>query len=405
MLRPVAMILVPASLVSLVAFGIVGVGRDGIFNFDGRVLYAAGVTWLHHDNPYDHDALAHDVDAVAGMDMDQLGFFYPPQAAAICVTLGLFPAAMAPFVWLSMNLAALAAIVAALFATLRQRRPGAAPDVEVWGAWLLAAIAIGNPFTAHVIWMGQTSLVAIAAIMGTWLFAGRKRWLLAGLCFGLASYKPQLCLLVGLWLLLERDWKTLLSGGATAAAMAIYPMAVQGGPLGALQAWRTGVSSGYSMPFNLPSFSHKIGVESLLYGIDRIALSGTLIMATSVALTGVLWAGRRRFQRDDVLTLLMIITVTFSVYLHDYDYVALIPAYASMWWYSRRGRGAAIWMCALLVILFLPQRWLRDTGIAALEQWRTVVVAAIGLLVVLGGLQRRADPRGDGNGQPARLPA
>ncbi len=376
------------SVASLVAFGLVGIGRQGPINFDGSVLYAAGRAWLNQADPYDHAALARAVADVPGMDVTQLGFFYPPQSAAICVLLGLFPYSIASRVWILVNLGALATVVRFILTVMQERRqpgPDGGKERARWSGWIVAAIAIGNPFTLHVIWMGQTSLLAVAAILGTWFYSGRRRWLAAGLCLGLASFKPQLCLLVVLWLILERHWRTLLAGGVTAAALASYAMLVQGGPLGALRAWHDGVTSGYGMMFNLPSFSHKVGVESLVYAIAGVSLPGLPIMLTGIALTVLAWFFRTHFDRVTILALLMIITVTFSVYLHDYDYVALIPAYLALWWCAMRGPALGAATALLLLSLFLPQRLVHLTGIAALDQWRSIVIGLMGLVILLAG--------------------
>src|SRR5271167_2746817 len=248
------------AVASLIAFGIIGVGRgDAVFfNYDGRVLFAAGRTWLQGANPYDFEALARSVAATADMHLESVGFFYPPQSAALCVVLGLFPYSIARELWLLVNLSAIAAIVALTVSAMRERT--SAPT-DRWGPWVMAAIIIGNPFTAHVVWLGQTSLLGFAATLGAWRFASRGKWLVSGLCLGLASFKPQLCLLVVLWFLLERDWRTLLMGGLTSATMALYPILHDGGPIGALLAWRNGLSGGYALPANLPGFAHKVGIE------------------------------------------------------------------------------------------------------------------------------------------------
>src|SRR4051794_29737398 len=88
--RTLLALLVLAGLASLLAFGVLGVGRgeEGLSldavrrrveglptmlfgpvqpgpestNFDGAVLYAAGRTWLRGANPYDHDELKRSVE-------------------------------------------------------------------------------------------------------------------------------------------------------------------------------------------------------------------------------------------------------------------------------------------------------------------------------------------------------
>jgi hypothetical protein len=379
-------VLLLTALVALSAFGILGLGRDGIFNFDGQVLYAAGRAWLQGANPYDHDALTRAAAGIPGMDLSQVRFFYPPQASALCIILGLFPYAVARDVWLSFNLAAIATIVALVCLIVREETP----NRWMVGAGVLAAIIIGNPFTAHVVWMGQTALVAFAATFAAWRFAGRARWLAAGICLGLASYKPQICMLVVIWLLLERNWRVLLTAGVSAGVLALYPILTQG-PLGALLAWRTGISTGYGMEFNLPSFPHKVGLESLFYA-GGLSVSAGLLLGVGVLLTLGLWRIRARLFPSDILGLLMAITVTFSGYLHDYDYVALAPMYISLWRLAPTSLAATISSLTLVVLLFVPQRLVHLFAIPVLEQWRTVLIVALASIIVRLGLSRSPRP-------------
>jgi Glycosyltransferase family 87 len=379
---PTVSLLIAAALVALSAFGIVGLGRDGFFNFDGQVLWAAGRTWLQGANPYDYPSLARAAEGIPGMDVSQVRFFYPPQASALCVPLGLFPYAVARWVWLAFNLAAIATMVGLACGVVREETP----NRRVLGAGVLAAVLIGNPFTAHVVWMGQTSLVAFAATFAAWRFAGSSRWLAAGICLGLASYKPQICMFVVLWLLLERNWRVLLTSGLAAATLSLYPIISQG-PLGALLAWRNGVSSGYGLEFNLPSFSHKVGLESLLYGAG-LSVSAGALLAVGILLTVVLWRYRTRLLHNDILGLLMAITFIFSGYLHDYDYVALAPIYISLWRLAPTSLAATISSLILVALLFVPQRLLHVIAIPVLEQWRTVVIIALAGIILFLGVSR-----------------
>src|SRR5450631_3760376 len=386
-LRFFALGTVVLALLFLVLFGIVGLGREGAMGFDGRVLYAAGRAWLGKANPYDHVALVQSVSQLPDMDLYGSDFFYPPQAAGLVIPLGLVSYSSARVIWVVFQLIGVSAIVLATRALLRSRSGG---NHDAWGGLVLSAVAIGNPFTAHVVWMGQTSIVAFAAIMGAWTLAQRKNWLGAGLCFGLASFKPQICILVGLWFLLEQDWKTLLVAFGTMLLLALYPIATQG-PIGAFTAWRTGVSSGYALPFNLATFPHKVGMESLL-SAAVVVIPGAVFLTVSVLATATLWIFRSSSHPADRLGLLMAITFTFSGYLHDYDYVGLVPVFVSLWSIARQRTITTFAAAALPVLLFVPQRFLRALNVPVVNQWRTVVVIAMAVAVLVLGM--RAVARG-----------
>lgn len=364
------------SLVCLVAFGIVGIGRSGMVNMDGQVLYAAGRAWLQHANPYDHAALSQAVAGTPGMDLSEVQFLYPPQSSAICIALGALSYVGARESWLIVNLAAVATLVILVCFLVRTETPGRWLE----GTCLLGAVILGNPFTAHVLWLGQTTLVVFAAIFAAWYFADRGKWLVAGVCLGVASFKPQICMFVVLWMMLERKWRVLLAAAASAALLAVYPLSTDG-PIAALLQWRAGIGANYAIQYNLPSFPHKIGLESLVYSLG-LHWSATIFLCVGIAATIGLWCFRSRFQTTDAFSLLIAITFTFSSYLHDYDYVALLPIYISLWRLAPPSIPAIVTSLLLITLLFVPQRLLQPFANPTLDQWRTVLVVMLACMVV-----------------------
>jgi hypothetical protein len=375
------------SLVCLVAFGIVGIGRTGMVNIDGQVLYAAGRAWLLHLNPYDHAALAQAVARTPGMDLSEVQFLYPPQSSAICIALGTLSYVAARESWLFVNLAAVAMLLILACCLVRVETP------RRWleGTLLLGAAILASPFTAHVLWLGQTTLVVFTAVLAAWYFADRGKWLVAGICLGVASFKPQICMFVVLWLILERKWRVLLAAAASAALLAVYPLSTDG-PIAALQEWRAGIGTNYAIQYNLPSFPHKIGLESLVYSLGW-HWSATILLCVGIAATVGLWRFRSRFQSTDTLSLLIAITFTFSSYLHDYDYVALLPIYISLWRLAPPSIPAIAASLLLIALLFVPQRLFQPFGSPTLDQWRTVLVVMLACMVVRLSLSRA--PRAD----------
>ena len=369
--------LVALSTLSLILFGIIGIGRgDSQLNFDGAVLYAAGRAWLMGLNSYNHDFL---VQSVAGIKeigtLENAAFFYPPQSAALCMFAGLFDYSVAKFIWLGLNLLSIAAIIFMTVRTLNQYQNNSENQL---GSWIMAAVIIGNPFTAHVVWMGQTSLMAFAATMAAWFFSQRQKFVWAGICLGIASFKPQLCLLLGIWFLLERNWKILAVAFATATIMSAYPLVLYGGPVGMLAAWHQGIQDSYSsLPFNQPGTRDIMGMESLLasFGLKIPAIK---IMAVILAV--LLWVFRNRINREDVFGVLMGISLTFLGYSHSYDYVTLFPLLTSLWLYSSNNRNNLLSSIALVFLLFFPRRVFEAANLPFLIHWRTIVV----LILVVG---------------------
>lgn len=229
--------LVALSTLSLILFGIIGIGRGASkLNFDGAILYAAGRAWLMGLNPYNQDFLIKSVAGIKEIDSLESGaFFYPPHSAPLCMFAGLFDYSVAKYIWLGLNLLSIAAIIFMTVRTLNQHQNNSENQL---GGWIVAAIIIGNPFTSHAVWMGQTSLMAFAATMGAWFFSQRQKFVWAGICLGIASFNPQICLLLCIWFLLERNWKILAVAFATATIMSAYPLVLYGGPL---RCWQRGI--------------------------------------------------------------------------------------------------------------------------------------------------------------------
>lgn len=378
--------LLAVSLLSLICFGIIGIGRDGQLNVDGGVLYAAGRAWLKGLNAYNHDMLTQSVATIKEIDnLKDAAFFYPPQSAVFCMFVGLFDYPIAKFVWLLLNLLSIAAIIAMTVRTINQHQNNTQSQL---GILVMSAMIVGNPFTAHVVWMGQTSLMAFAGTMAAWFFSQRQKFVLAGICLGIASFKPQLCLLLGIWFLLERNWKILAVALATVIIMSAYPLLLYGGPVGMLAAWYQGIQDSYSsLPFNQPGFQDKVGMESLFASLG-LNIPGIKIVA--VILTVVLWVFRNRINREDVLALLMGISFTFLGYTHVYDYVGLFPILTSLWLYSSNNRNALLGSSALVFLLFFPRRIFLSAGLPFLIHWRTIVVLLLVICVAAFSMKAKS---------------
>jgi uncharacterized membrane protein YfbV (UPF0208 family) len=301
---------------------------------------------------------------------------------------GLFDYSVAKYIWLGLNLLSIAAIIFMTVRTLNQHQNNSENQL---GGWIMAAMIIGNPFTAHVVWMGQTSLMAFAVTMAAWFFSERQKFVWAGICLGIASFKPQLCLLLGIWFLLERNWKILAVAFATATIMSAYPLVLYGGPVGMLAAWYQGIQDSYnSLPFNQPGSKDIMGMESLFasFGLKIPAIK---IMA--VILPVLLWVFRNRINREDVFAVLMGISFTFLGYNHSYDYVGLFPILTSLWLYCSNNRNTLLSSIALVFLLFFPRRVFEAANLPFLIHWRTMVVLILVVGVVAFSMKAKSSQR------------
>src|SRR5262245_34450820 len=160
-----------------------------------QYLRSAGRDWWTGFDPYDGPGFQSR--AVASDGLVAYTFAYPPQISPLCLALAALPLDGARVLMTSLNF-----VCAVVLAGLVVRLLDAGSDGRERGlrAWAVAAFALGNPFVTHVVWMGQTSVIASAALAGCWLAWTRGRTLAAGVLLGIATIKPQLAALPIVWL-------------------------------------------------------------------------------------------------------------------------------------------------------------------------------------------------------------
>lgn len=155
-------------------------------------------------------ALAYDWDIqkqveVALLGQDFTGYFawhYPPPFLFVAAFLAQFPYAVAFAGWMAISIVPYLAVFRAIVG-----RP--------FG--LMLAIAFPMVFSNTLV--GQNGFLTAALIGGT-LYLLPVRPVLAGICLGLLSYKPQYGLLFPLVLVAAGQWRTFVSAGVTVAALA-----------------------------------------------------------------------------------------------------------------------------------------------------------------------------------------
>lgn len=141
--------------------------------------------------------------AVTGADYaGHLGFHYPPPFLLVVAALAYLPFGMSYVGWVVLTFVPYAAVVRALVG-----RP--------IGWWL--ALAFPALFYNFVI--GQNGCLTAALLGGTLLFIP-TRPILAGICLGLLTYKPQYGPLFPLVLIATGQWRVIVTAAATTLAIA-----------------------------------------------------------------------------------------------------------------------------------------------------------------------------------------
>ncbi|AZI37832.1 hypothetical protein NT2_06_00290 [Caenibius tardaugens NBRC 16725] len=134
-------------------------------------------------------------------------FFYPPSFLLFCYPFGFLSYFPALITWIG-------ATGLAWLWTVRQWLKVFSLTPSVW------LLALAFPPSLITITHGQTSFL-IAALLGYGTLKVRERPAIAGICFGLATIKPQFGVLIPLVLVLTGEWRVILVAGATAIAMAL----------------------------------------------------------------------------------------------------------------------------------------------------------------------------------------
>ncbi len=137
-------------------------------------------------------------------------YSYPPSILPLTAWLGALPYPVALAAWSALGLVAML-----LSAWPVSRDPRVA-----------LALAT-SPAALMCLAMGQTGLVTSALLVGGLRLSNSRPWL-AGLIIGLATFKPQLGILVPVALLAAGRWRTVAGAAASAAGLAAIALAMTG---------------------------------------------------------------------------------------------------------------------------------------------------------------------------------
>ncbi len=137
-------------------------------------------------------------------------WFYPPIFLLYVLPLAFIPYLPSLFLWLAVPLGFLMWILRRLMTV----------QLGVWPILLFPGIGQSLAF-------GQNGILSAALLAGGF-WALDRRPLLAGVVFGLLSYKPQLCVLLLLALLIGGYWRVILAMAVTISALGLATVALFG---------------------------------------------------------------------------------------------------------------------------------------------------------------------------------
>jgi hypothetical protein len=351
-------------------------------HFDTKYLYVAGLSWWEGLNAYDPD-----VASQLGANQSLGSFFYPPQIAPLCLLLGAFPWTQAKVVMTLLNVFCTG--ILAFFGVLLVKQPQV-KQLRVPGSspgWFIPAIVIANPFTLNIIVLGQTTLIVAAALVSGWYYAYRGRWVLSGVLIAISTIKPQLSLLVILWLLLERRWRILAVAAVTTLIFCLVPMVITG-PIDVFFHWFASLGAHKNIFANVLGFPAVFSIQNLLY---TAGIQVPQLLPLGIVITVLLWRYRSRLIIDDVIGLLLAISVLFG-FAHHYDLIALAPLIAAFWRHLSHRPKVTLVALTMMFVMFFPRNvFMTFIHSELLLQYRVLLV--IGLTIWLGvmSVKRKAE--------------
>ncbi|MFP5273318.1 glycosyltransferase family 87 protein [Coleofasciculus sp.] len=362
----------------LVVVAIIGFNQ----HFDTKYLYVAGLSWWEGSNAYDPDVASR-----LGANQSLGSFFYPPQIAPLCLLLGTFPWTQAKVVMILLN--GISAGVLAYFCVLLVKQPQV-KQLRVPGSgsvWFIPAIVLANPFTLNIILLGQTTLIVAAALVSGWYYAYRDKWVLSGILIAIATIKPQLSLLVILWLLLERRWRVLAVAAVTTLIFCLVPIAITG-PIDVFVEWFASIGKHKNVFANALGSPAVFSIQNLLY---TAGIQMPQLLPLGIVITGLLWWYRFRLIIDDVIGLLMAISLLFG-FAHHYDLIALAPLIAAFWRHLDHHSKATLVALVLMLVMIFPRNVLMTfIDNELLLQYRVLLVLAATIWLGVMSIQRKAE--------------
>jgi Glycosyltransferase family 87 len=388
-----AAILTLATSAPIVA-GIFGIGQPGRNGAPGQDTYergdmgyyhSAGRCWLAGKNPYIYKNFeAYNVGAAVRLEF----FSYAPTISLLAMGYGLLPRATANNLCAALNFAALIGLAFMTYRLAARQRDDGRPEGLTSGAWIPAAVVLAGPSSSVVIWVGNVALIVALLIVVGWELRHRGHPVLAGAIIAMATIKPQLAMLPFLWMALtpRGSWKFLAS--FTIAALVLSSGALLTiGLIPTATTWIDSVKTFRHQNFvttgPLQMLPFTTGLESLM--VTAGVKDPPFMAPVAVGLAALIFVKRRRFLPDDILPILLLISLGV-IMAHSYDFVLMAPAYAALWRHVRGRPGPMLVALGLVALLNVPRAFLRVVlpDVAIFWQWRTVIdLILLGWLVAL----------------------
>ncbi len=241
-------------------------------------------------------------------------FFYPPHYLAYMMPLGLLSYYGALFVWMLVSFAASAFVLV---------RITSKPMETV-------LLALAFPAAFLTISHGQNAFLSAALFAGG-LYLLPKRPILAGILFGLLTFKPQLGILVPFALFVGGYWRAIFSAGATLAVLMACAAVLFGADIWSIFLAQSGLAV-ETMREGIVAWEKMISAYASLrlFGLSNIAASVVhYSIAVVVAIFVILvWLPRNHVSHEVKSAALLCGALIITPFGLNYDLFVLAPAIA-----------------------------------------------------------------------------
>jgi len=351
------------------------IGADGKGIPDDFVnVWAAGRLVLEGHAPAVYDWPTHKAmqEVALGRPFDgYFGWHYPPNFLFVAAALAVLPYLSAYLLWLAVTVPI---YLAAIRAIIGER-----------SGYLLAAAFPGVLFNAIV---GQNGFLS-AGMMGAGLVLLAERPVLAGLAFGVLTYKPQLGILIPIALIAGGYWRTIAAAAALTIAWSVISLAAfdwhtwQGFIANISHTSEAFLSNGWA---NFGKLQTAFGLIRSTDGSEALAwfVHGGMIAIAAIAVAA-LWRSRASYEIKAAG--LSVAALLATPYLYAYDLAVLAVPLAFLF---RRARqtgflpfelptiGAACLLLLLFPFVVLPLGFVSVLLVAGLIARRAAMEAVTG---------------------------
>lgn len=313
--------------------------RDfGVFWTASTMLWRGDVLLLFDPDTYRAALLD-----VMGPSFGYLPFPYPPHSLFFLAPLKLFPYLIALAIWLAIGFAA---VIAALWQRIDQR-------------WVMLVALLLCPASTMNMAAGQNGFLSAALLCGG-LLQLDKRPVLAGILFGLLSYKPQLGLIIPLLLMTAGHWRAFWAASVTVVLMVAASAALFG-----IEAWQIYLTKSGPMQLHVAQYwvgrfqfmSPTYFMAGRLLGLELWQAWAMQAASTVLTLACTVWIFRQPGVPHRLkCAIAMLAVFLVSPYALTYDLIIISAAillgaqcFQPKWW-----EGAVCGMAWLLPALTLP---------------------------------------------------